>query len=125
MGGVRYCVFSTGAFVEPITAWEPARRLSFDVVESPPPLREWTFHANVAPSHLEEYLVARRGEFRLVPLPSGRTRLEGSTWYEQRLRPEGYWVVFSDPIIRRIHRRVLEHLKREAERPVAASTGGG
>jgi hypothetical protein len=31
VGGVRYCVFSTGSFVEPITRWEPGRRLSFDV----------------------------------------------------------------------------------------------
>jgi uncharacterized membrane protein YhaH (DUF805 family) len=28
VGATRYCVFSTGAFVEPITAWEPGRRLA-------------------------------------------------------------------------------------------------
>ncbi len=114
VGAVRYCVFSTGAFVEPITAWEPGSRLAFDVIESPRPLEElspWS----VSPPHLEGYLVPRRGEFRLVALPDGRTRLEGSTWYEQRLRPEGYWVVFSDHIIGRIHGRVLEHIKREVE----------
>jgi uncharacterized membrane protein YhaH (DUF805 family) len=109
VGAIRECVFSTGSFVEPITAWEPGRRLAFDVVASPPPLRELTPY-RVDPPHLDGYLVPVRGEFRLVPLPNGRTRLEGSTWYEQRLRPEGYWVLFSDAIISRIHTRVLEHI---------------
>jgi uncharacterized membrane protein YhaH (DUF805 family) len=114
VGAIRLCVFSTGAFVEPITAWEPGRRLSFDVIESPPPLRELSFR-DVKPPHLDGYLVPRRGEFRLVELPDGWTRLEGSTWYEQRLRPEGYWVVFSDFVIGRVHRRVLEHIKAVSE----------
>jgi hypothetical protein len=35
---VRYCVFSTGPFVEPITVWEPGRRLGFDVAQQPPPM---------------------------------------------------------------------------------------
>ncbi|MFN0149583.1 MAG: SRPBCC family protein [bacterium] len=115
VGAIRYCVFSTGAFVEPITAWEPARRLSFDVVASPPPLRELTVYDGVSPPHLDGYLRSRRGEFRLVPLPGGRTRLEGSTWYEIEMAPEGYWQVLSDYLIARIHRRVLEHIQREAE----------
>lgn len=115
VGAVRYCRFSTGAFVEPITAWEPGLRLSFDVVENPRPLNElspW----EIKPPHLDGYLQARAGEFRLVDL-GGSTRLEGSTWYEQRLRPFGYWVVFSDYIISSIHARVLNHIKHESERP--------
>ena len=115
VGAIRYCVFSTGAFVEPITAWEPGHRLAFDVTESPPPLRELTPY-QLAPPHLEGYLAPRRGEFRLLPLPGGRTRLEGSTWYEQRLQPEGYWAIFSDRIISKIHLRVLEHIKTVSER---------
>lgn len=114
VGAIRYCVFSTGAFVEPITHWEPGRRLSFDVTESPSPLRELTPY-EIAPPHLDGYLAPTRGEFRLVPLPDGGTRLEGSTWYEQRLQPEGYWVLFSDPIIGKIHLRVLEHIKQQSE----------
>jgi uncharacterized membrane protein YhaH (DUF805 family) len=115
VGAIRYCVFSTGAFIEPITAWEPGSRLAFDVVESPRPLAELSFRST-SPPHLDGYLVPRAGEFRLVPLPDGRTRLEGSTWYEQRLRPEGYWVLYSDYLIGRIHHRVLEHIRVEAER---------
>jgi uncharacterized membrane protein YhaH (DUF805 family) len=115
VGAVRRCVFSTGAFVEPITRWEPGRRLSFDVTVQPPPLHEWSPYADVAPPHLDGYFRSRRGEFRLVALPGGRTRLEGSTWYEMRLYPEAYWVLFGDALIARIHRRVLDHVAAVAE----------
>jgi uncharacterized membrane protein YhaH (DUF805 family) len=115
VGAVRRCVFSTGAFVEPITHWEPGRRLAFDVAHSPPPLRELTPFADVAPPHLDGYLRSVRGEFRLVPLADGRTRLEGSTWYQLRLAPEPYWQLFTDYLIHRIHGRVLQHIRLETE----------
>jgi uncharacterized membrane protein YhaH (DUF805 family) len=116
VGAVRYCVFSTGAFVEPITHWEPGRRLGFDVVRSPDPLRELSLYSDISPPHLHGYLRSRRGEFRLIALPGGRTQLEGSTWYEVRMAPEAYWQLWSDFLIHRIHYRVLDHIKREVER---------
>jgi uncharacterized membrane protein YhaH (DUF805 family) len=115
VGAVRHCVFSTGPFVEPITVWEPARRLAFNVTTQPAPLEEWSPYARIVPPHLDGYFQSRRGEFRLVPLPAGRTRLEGSTWYEMRLYPEGYWVLFADALISRIHLRVLRHIRALAE----------
>jgi uncharacterized membrane protein YhaH (DUF805 family) len=115
IGAVRYCVFSTGVFVEPIIDWEPGRRLGFDVVSSPAPLRELSLYANLSPPHLHGYLRSRRGEFRLVPLPGGGTRLEGSTWYGIEMAPEAYWQLWSDFLIHQIHRRVLEHIKFEVE----------
>jgi uncharacterized membrane protein YhaH (DUF805 family) len=115
VGAIRRCVFSTGAFVEPITRWEPGRRLSFDVTSQPKPLQEWSPYADVAPPHLDGYFRSRRGEFRLVALPGGRTRLEGSTWYEMRLYPAAYWVLYGDAIIGRIHGRVLRPIKVTAE----------
>lgn len=116
VGAVRYCEFSTGAFVEPITAWEPGRRLAFDVVAQPAPLREWSFHANISPPHLAGYFRATRGEFRLVRLTNGHTRLEGSTWYELRVEPLAYWSVLADWIVHRIHETVLEHIALEVTR---------
>jgi hypothetical protein len=115
VGAVRYCVFSTGAFVEPITAWVPARRLSFDVTASPPPLRELSLYEGISPPHLDGYMRSVRGEFRLVPLAGGRTRLEGSTWYTLDMEPAPYWRMWTDYIIHRIHLRVLDHIRREAE----------
>jgi hypothetical protein len=115
VGAIRYCVFSTGAFVEPITRWEPGRRLSFDVVESPATMRELSPYRDLSPPHLHGYLRAKRGEFRFVDLGGGRTRLEGSTWYQIEMAPEAYWEIFADALIHRIHQRVLDHIKREVE----------
>ncbi len=116
VGAVRHCVFSTGAFVEPITHWEPGRRLSFDVIESPATMTELSPYRDMSPPHLHGYLRSKRGEFRFVDLGDGRTRLEGSTWYEIDMAPEAYWQMFSDALIHRIHRRVLDHIKEEVER---------
>lgn len=115
VGAIRYCEFSTGAFVEPITAWEPGRLLSFDVAASPPPMREWSIYSRVTAPHLDGYLQSRRGEFRLTPLPDGTTLLSGSTWYQLRIQPAGYWALFSDALIHAIHRRVLAHIKANSE----------
>jgi hypothetical protein len=115
VGAVRYCEFSTGAFVEPITAWDAPRRLAFDVVEQPPPLREWSPYRNVYAPHLDGFFRTTKGEFRLTELPGGRTRLEGRTWYSVRMQPQIYWTVISDAIVHRIHDRVLRHIKAETE----------
>ena len=115
VGAIRYCEFSTGPFVEPITAWEPGRRLSFDVVRQPPPLRELSLYASISPPHLDGYFRARRGEFRLVRLADNRTRLEGSTWYELQIEPAAYWSVYADWMVGSIHHRVLEHVKTTVE----------
>lgn len=114
IGAVRYCEFSTGPFVEPITAWETGKRLAFDVVSSPQPLRELSPY-DIKPPHLHGFLVPSRGEFRLVTLSDGSTRLEGSTWYRQSLQPEAYWSEFSDYLIHKIHDRVLHHIKTVTE----------
>lgn len=93
---MRHCEFTTGAFVEPITAWEPGKRLAFDVASQLPPMFEWSPYAHVHPPHLDGYFRSRRGEFRLRDLGDGRTELEGSTWYTLDLAPAPYWALWSD-----------------------------
>jgi hypothetical protein len=116
VGAVRRCEFSTGAFVEPITVWDEPRRLAFDVTSQPPSMTEWSpYHAIDAP-HLEGYMVSKGGEFRLVPLAGGRTRLEGTTHYTLAIYPEAYWVVYGEALLHGIHSRVLEHVKDISER---------
>jgi hypothetical protein len=115
VGAVRRCEFSTGPFVEPITAWEPPTRLAFDVSAQPPPMHEWSPYRHLHPPHLDGYIRSRGGEFRLVRLPGGRTRLEGSTWYELDLFPQLYFRAWADAFIHRIHRQVLDHVKRLSE----------
>ena len=125
VGAIRHCTFSTGAFVEPITRWEDERVLAFDVTAQPAPLAEWSPYTRITPPHLEGYFRTRRGEFRLIELPGGRTRLEGRTWYELELHPAGYWMIWSDALIERIHRRVLLHIESLAESDVRRGAAAG
>jgi hypothetical protein len=120
-GAVRHCVFSTGTFVEPIDVWDAPKRLRFRVTDQPPPLREWS-PFDIHPPHLDHYLVSHRGQFHLVPLPGGRTRLEGTTWYSNHMWPAAYWQLWSDAIIHRIHLRVLRHIRGLAEQEHASAT---
>ena len=85
---------------------------------SPRSRRRWRSGAPTATSprpHLDGYLRVRDGEFRLQPLPGGRTRLEGRTRYEMRIHPAAYWTIWSDALIHAIHARVLGHIKTLAE----------
>jgi uncharacterized membrane protein YhaH (DUF805 family) len=117
VGAIRRCEFSTGPFIEPIQTWEPPVRLGFGVESQPPPMEEWSPYKNIHPRHLDGYFRSQRGEFRLVSLPFGRTRLEGSTWYELDLAPGEYWRLWADGLIHAIHMRVLKHIKQEVEHP--------
>lgn len=120
-GAERHCVFSTGAFVEPIEIWDEPRQLKFSVISNPPPMEEWSPYAHIDPPHLHGFLVSNEGEFLLRPLPNGGTRLEGTTWYHHGLWPAAYWHLWSDAIIHRIHIRVLEHIRHESESPSLAA----
>lgn len=115
VGAIRYCEFSTGPFVEPITVWDAPRRLAFDVTDQPAALQEWSPYRRVYAQHSDGYFRSARGEFRLVELPGSRTRLEGSTWYTLKIYPQAYWGTISDLLLRRIHLRVLEQIKLQAE----------
>ena len=115
VGAVRHCIFSTGAFVEPVTDWEPGKRLAFSVRSQPDVLRELTLWPGPRPPHLDDYLTCTQGEFLLEPLPGGSTRLTGRTYYRLRMGPEAYWGLWSDAFIHRIHLRVLDHVAALAE----------
>jgi len=119
VGAVRYCEFSTGAFVEPITVWNPPYHLAFDVVEQPPALEETFLWEGPTPPHVLTAVQSKRGEFRLERLDGDRTRLIGRTWYDLTLRPANYWGLLADEGIHRIHLRVLEHIRSLAESPPA------
>lgn len=118
VGAIRYCHFSTGSFVEPITVWEENRLLQFDVAETPEPMKELSLY-DIHPQHLHGYFVSVKGQFRLIPLPDGSTRLEGTTWYYNKIQPTIYWNLWSDYIVHAIHRRVLKHIKVLAEQPAS------
>ncbi|MDT4965978.1 MAG: hypothetical protein QOJ64_715 [Acidobacteriota bacterium] len=121
VGAVRNCVFSTGAFVEPIEVWDEPRLLKFGVTSQPPIMEEMSPYAHLSPPHLDNYLQSRKGQFLLTRLSNGHTLLEGTTWYQNRFWPAAYWGLWSDHIIHRIHQRVLDHVKRLSEQATAGA----
>jgi hypothetical protein len=118
-GAMRVCDFSTGRFVETVRVWEEARRLMFTIEDGPPVLREWSPYGDIHPSHLQGYFIPESGDFTLVPLAGGGTRLEGTSVYRNRMWPSAYWRLWSDAIVSRVHRRVFENVKQLAERDSA------
>ncbi len=119
VGAVRHCVFTTGAFVEPIEVWDEPRLLRFTVAAQPPVMDELSPYSHLHPPHLDNYLQSRRGQFLLTGLPNGHTLLTGTTWYQNSFWPGPYWNVWSDYIIHRIHLRVLAHIKQQTEAAAA------
>lgn len=119
VGAIRYCVFSTGPFVEPIKVWDAPRRLAFAVTHNPAPMDELSPYASIRPPHMDGFILSERGEFLLQSLPGGKTRVTGTTWYRNRMYPSAYWQIWSDAIIHRIHLRVLRHIRNisESSRP--------
>ena len=115
LSATRYCDFSTGKLVEPVLIWDEGKQLRFTVVSNPLPMQEWTPYAQVHPPHLEGFLASRQGEFRLVPLADGSTRLLATTWYQHHMWPASYWRIWSDYIIHQVHGMVLENIRSRAE----------
>lgn len=114
VGAVRHCNFSTGSFVEPITTWDEPKLLKFSVDQQPEPMKEISPY-EIHPTHLHGYWVSKQGQFKLTALPNGHTLLEGTTWYVNKIKPNIYWTIWSDYIVHKIHNRVLEHIKTQAE----------
>ncbi|MES2982200.1 MAG: hypothetical protein V4727_07795 [Verrucomicrobiota bacterium] len=114
VGAIRYCRFSTGDFVEPITVWDAPNKLAFDVSENPEPMRELSIYEDVHAPHLHGFMESEKGQFKLTQV-GDQVRLEGSTWYKHSIAPEFYWGIISDEIIHKIHYRVLDHIKAHAE----------
>lgn len=116
VGAVRYCNFTTGSFVEPITTWNEPNLLQFDVKEQPIPMNEFNPFWEVHPPHLDGYFKSYKGQFKLTKLGENSTELEGTTWYQVDIHPEIYWKTWSNFIVHKIHLRVLNHIKKEAEK---------
>lgn len=104
VGADRACQFSGGAvFRERIAEFEPHRRLTFDIVESPPD------------PELIGHLDAHRGQFELRDNGDGTTTLIGQTWYRLHVRPAWYFDWWTHDIFRAVHLRVMDNVKRLAE----------
>ena len=104
VGAAHQCIFSRHCvFQEKIVAWEPGRRLTFDVTAQPRD-PEILGHARV-----------KRGQFLLRDNHDGTTTLIGTSWYELSVYPAWYYDLWASAIARQVHLRVMDHIKRLSE----------
>ncbi len=104
VGADRQCIFSDGVTLkETVAAFEPNRRLTFDIVEQP--------------THPEAYghIILHRGQFDLRDNGDGTTTLVGSSWYTLRVRPLFYFDWWTRDMTRAVHLRVMRHVQRLSE----------
>ncbi|AZQ60768.1 hypothetical protein EI427_00640 [Flammeovirga pectinis] len=115
VGAIRYCNFTTGSFVEPITKWEKPTKLSFSVTSQPTPMHELNPFWEIQPPHLNGYFLSKKGEFNLKSISAYKTELSGTTWYTLNIKPLFYWGIWTNYILHSIHERVLNHIKQKTE----------
>ncbi|MGV7222321.1 MAG: hypothetical protein ACQ9MH_12425 [Nitrospinales bacterium] len=116
VGATRYCDFSTGPIKEIVTIWKENEHLAFDVLSQPEPMVETSPWGEIHPPHLNGCVQAHKGEFRLVALPGGKTRIDGTSWYSLDIHPLFYWKFMVDEMAHTIHKRVFTHIKTLAEK---------
>ncbi len=117
VGAARLCRLSTGDMPEVVTVWKPGQELRFKVLSTPPSMRELGFFGRtIDAAHLHSTFASLEGGFRMEALPGGRTRLTGDSRYLLNLFPATYWNLWTKESVHGVHRRVLEHVKTQAER---------
>jgi hypothetical protein len=117
VGAARLCRLSTGDMPEIVTVWKPCEELRFKVLSTPPAMKELGFFGRtINAAHLHSAYASLEGGFVLVPLSSERTRVIGESRYRLNIAPAAYWNLWTKEIVHMVHRRVLEHVKTEAER---------
>jgi len=115
IGDARRCVLSTGTMEEVISVSDKNRRLRFNVTKTPVAMTEYNPFHKIETIHGADYFWVQWGEFRLEPLPSGRTKLIGTSRYSFRLYPASYWKLWADSMVEQTHLLVMHEIKRRAE----------
>lgn len=108
LGAARVCRFEGGlAFEERITELEPNAVMTFTVTKQPD-------HPEVI-GHFQ----FDQGQIRLTRNTDGSTTVTATSWYRLFVRPAVYFDLWTADITRQVHFRVLNHIKRLAERDYA------
>lgn len=103
-GAGRKCIFNDSIiFEETISVFEQEKDLTFDIV-TPPQDPEIIGH-----------IETQRGQFLLKDNHNGTTTLVGNSWYKLNVFPAWYYDLWAESIVRNVHLRVMEHIKKVSE----------
>ncbi len=115
VGASRQCILTTGTMNETITALEVNHYMRFDVHNTPPSIKESNPFYDIHPRHETGSFKVHWGEFRLEPLPGGRTKFTGTSTYSYNIFPAWYWGLITDTVAEQIHVRMMGEVKRRVE----------
>lgn len=104
-GAGRKCIFSNNyVFDEVISTYQPAKNLTFDIVNQP------------KDPEIMNHIAIERGQFLLKDNGDGTTTLTGTSWYRLYVFPIWYYDIWARSITRNVHLRVMQHIKELSER---------
>jgi hypothetical protein len=124
VGGVRHATFQGGVlFVETIDAWEPEKRLAFSIRAQ---------GAEIPPTTLDEHVKVGgaffdvlHGEYRLEPLPNGKTRLHLSSHHQVSTDFNWYAHLWTDAVMADLQKTILRVVKNRCETAVGRGSSPG
>ena len=116
VGASRQCLLTTGVMNETISALVPNRYMRFQVLNTPPSMKELNPFYEIHPRHESGCFKVDWGEFRLEPLSGGRTWFTGTSTYSYNIYPGWYWSLYTDTVAEQIHVRMMGEIKRRVEK---------
>jgi hypothetical protein len=113
--------FSTGTALERVTEWVPGRKLAFVVLTDVPAMRELSPYRHVHAPHILGYFLTTSTSFELSPRSDGTTEIAERTSHALNLDPVLYWLPLARWVVSQNNARVLDHIRRQAERSVLSA----
>lgn len=111
VGGVRYARYEHGlAFAEPVTLWEPNRKLGFDIKIVEPERLPMPLNGIGGPA-----FDVLRGEFRIEPLADGLVRLHLSSEHRLTTRFNQYGSLWTRFFLNDFQAHILGVIKARSE----------
>jgi len=116
VGAVRHATFAGGVmFIETVTAWDPERRLGFDIRADTPNIPPHTFDEHVTIGG--RYFDTLHGEYRIEPRRDGGTLLRLVSRHRLSTTFNFYARIWTDAIMRDIQENILYVIRNRCEKP--------
>lgn len=113
LGALRRGEFSTGIATERVTEWTLNKRLTLEVLNNPPAMRELSPYEHVHAPHVSGYFSTMSMSFEIQLRANGSVLME-RTSHELKLDPLWYWLPLARWMVEQNNARVLAHIKQQA-----------